>query len=694
MSTSGTTAGLWIDERLRDLPSRPWRKLHLAVGGDPRDPSIGHDFDAESFAATLTGAHVNAIVLAAKNIDGYCLYPSEIGPVHPGLGELDLLGGVIDACHKSGIAVYPYYSYCWDEYLADRHPEWLVWKRDRSTYLAPFEDEPFLSAICLSHEDRMQLALDVTAEVLTRYAVDGIWFDEVFPFGGECFCWNCREILAAAGKDPFDPAVQREHKHQLRTEAMRKLSEHVHALAPQAQVDFNTQAVLGLRDRLDVVENVDIEALPTGGWGYGYFPLHARFARSFGLSVYGMTGKFHHSWGEYGGLKHPTQLRTELACFLAQGSRCDIGEQPGPAGRLDAATYATIGAAYAEVERLEPHLECAVPVTEAAIVVGGNPLARLAPVSITGELVPSQHGPSSGGIAKLLTECQIQFDVVDTATELERYRLICLPDSLEVDDELAAKLEAYLDGGGKVIAPHRSLRLGGSDQLWPAALRDAYRGPVPYGDVYARLDGIMSDRPEYAGFDFALFGAADRWELPAGGGERLARLVEPELEQRKHAWKSAPPVNLTDFAAVVACGGLAAISWEIGTSYFQNGYWFHRAVFAELLDQLLPEPLVRTNAPLSAEVTVTHQQAENDHGERWIVHLVNYSPLRSSPQAIEFLEDPIPLRDVEVALAVDATVSRAYEARSGDELELIRVGERWTVTVPSIEVAAMVVFEE
>ncbi len=696
MSTQSTTAGVWIDERLRSQPDRPWRKLHLAFGGDPSDADVGRDFDPEEFAATLTGAHVNAIVVPAKNIDGYCFYPSKIGPVHPGLGERDLLGQIVAACRGAGIAIYPYYSYCWDEYLADRHPEWLVWKRDRSTYLAPFEDEPFLSALCLTHEGRMQLALERTAEVLERYEVDGIWFDEVFPFGGECFCWNCREILTQAGKDPFDPAVQREHKHQLRTDVMRRLSNHVHGLAGGIQVDFNTQAVLGLRDRIDVVENIDIEALPTGGWGYGYFPLHARFARSFGVSVYGMTGKFHKSWGEYGGLKHPIQLRTELAGFVAQGSRCDIGEQPGPLGRLDGATYATIGPAYAEIESLEPHLERAVPVTEAAILVGGNPLARLAPVSITGELVPSQHGPSSGGIAKLLTECQIQFDVIDSEAELERYRLICLPDTLEVDADLAARLNAYLDSGGKVIAPHRSVRLGDSEDLWPTALRDAYRGPAPFEHVYARVDGLLADRPEYAGFDFAVFGAADRWQLPAGSNTRLAQLVEPSpsVQERKNVWKSAPPENVTEYAAVVAAGGLGAISWDIGTSYFEHGYWFHRAAFADLLDRLLPEPVVRTNAPISAEVTVTHQQAEDGHGARWIVHVVNYSPVRSSPNAIEFMEDPIALRDVEVAIAVDGEISRAYDARSGDSLTPSRVDGRWTVTVPSIAIAAMVVFEE
>lgn len=685
------TTPLWMDDRLRDLGGKPWRKIHLSIGGDPTDTGVGADFDVDEFAKTLRTAAVDSLVFPAKNIDGYCYYPSEIGPVHPGLATPDLLGGVVEACRAADVKIYPYYSYAWDEYLADLHPEWLVVKRDRTTYQTPFDEESFLTAICLTHRDRLERAFATVDEVLDRYDVDGIWYDEVFPFGAECFCWNCRRLLAESGLDPFDPQVQLAHKHQLRTDVMRALSARAHQHRQGLQVDFNTQAVLGVRDRLDVVENVDIEALPTGGWGYGYFPLHARFARSFGVSVYGMTGKFHHSWGEYGGLKLPVQLRTELAGFVAQGSRCDIGDQSPPHGRLDAATYAVVGEAYREIEALEPHLEGAVPVTEAAVVVSGNPLARLAPVSISGELIPSEHGASAGGFAKLLTELQVQFDVVDAETPFDRYRLLVLPDSLVVDDRLADKLRDHLAAGGQVIAAQQSLRAADRDDLWPAALSGALEGRSPYADTYSRVPGLMTGRDGMADYDFAHFGGADRWRAP-DGVEVLGRLVEPTAHQRKNAWKGAPPGPVTEFASVVVVDGLGAVSWALGSGYFGNGYWFHREVFGQLLARLYPEPAVRTTAPMSAEVTLTHQAASVDRGERWIVHVVNYSPLRSSPAAIEFMEDPIALHDIEVGLAVDAPVVRAYEARSGVDLPVRRVGDRWTVTVPLIEIAAMVVF--
>jgi hypothetical protein len=61
----------------------------------------------------------------------YFYYPTNYEPIHPGL-DFDLLGQQVAACRARGIKVYAYYCSTWDNYLAERHPEWLVWKRDRS----------------------------------------------------------------------------------------------------------------------------------------------------------------------------------------------------------------------------------------------------------------------------------------------------------------------------------------------------------------------------------------------------------------------------------------------------------------------------------------------------------------------------------------------------------------------------------
>jgi hypothetical protein len=61
---------------------------------------------------------------------------------------------------------------------------------------------------------------------------------------------------------------------------------------------------------------------------------------------------------------------------------------------------------------------------------------------------------------------------------------------------------------------------------------------------------------------------------------------------------------------------------------------------------------------------------------------------------MEFVEDPIPLHDIEIGLSVDAHVVRAFEARTATPLLVTRSGDRWVVTVPTVAIAATVVFEE
>lgn len=66
------------------------------------------------------------------------------------------------------------------------------------------------------------------------------------------------------------------------------------------------------------------------------------------------------------------QTPKQVAAFVSQGARCDIGDQVHPDGRLDPAVYYVIGQAYQHMERIEPYLDQAVPVTEAAMLAGGD----------------------------------------------------------------------------------------------------------------------------------------------------------------------------------------------------------------------------------------------------------------------------------------------------------------------------------
>ncbi|MCZ8098068.1 MAG: hypothetical protein O9972_09145 [Burkholderiales bacterium] len=50
-----------------------------------------------------------------------------------------------------------------------------------------------------------------------------------------------------------------------------------------------------------------------------------------------MTGKFHTTWGEFGGFKTADALRYVASAMLAFGAACSVGDQVHPSGELEEA---------------------------------------------------------------------------------------------------------------------------------------------------------------------------------------------------------------------------------------------------------------------------------------------------------------------------------------------------------------------
>lgn len=697
-------ANAWIDRRLQESPRKPWRKVHLDFHNSQHIQSVGEGFDADEFARTLTRANVDSIVVFAKDMHGYFYYPSRLGPVHPGL-QRDLLGEQVAACRRAGVRVSAYYCVTWDNYLAERHPEWLVFKRDRTTYLPAFDETPHWTALCLANDDFVQLVLRHVEELLSRYELDGVWFDMPLPIAGECFCARCLEAIRNDSGDPMDTATQRVHKQCLLRSFLRRSHELAHRIRPGIQVDQNNQTRLGLGDRVAYLDNIDIEALPTGGWGYLYYPVDVRYARNFATSICGQTGRFHRSWADFGGLKHPNQLRVELASIVAQGGHCCIGDQPPPSGRLDPAVYDTIGQVYAEIAALEPYLDGAAPVVEAAVVVDGRPLTD--PGARSASTDPGTHRTdvddrlpdSVAGTVKLLAELHLQFDIVEADAELERYRMLVLPDALTVKPALAERLRAYVAGGGAVVAAHEAMREADGSRSWLADAELSYGGESPFAPTYLIPNGGgLSDLPQ---FEYALYDGAARWSVGQSiGTEVMARIGEPLFQRAPEHYTShaqTPFDHVTDYVAVFRRARVGAVAFPIGTSYFRHGYWVYREILRRLLDAVLPERLVRTTAPISTDVAVTQQAATEAHPTRWMVHLVNYTANRPAPGHIETYEDPVPLTNVAVDFDLGRAAERAHMvARHADptELSVERLpGGAVRVLVPRIETSAIVVFE-
>src|SRR5262249_12265847 len=158
------------------------------------------------------------------------------------------------------------------------------------------------------------------------------------------------------------------------------------------------------------------------------------------------------------------------------------------------AIYHVIGQAYRHIERIEPYLEQAVPVTEAALLGSGY--------------VPCNE--VNYGWVKLLTESRVQFDIVERGTKWgERYALVVLPEDFRVDQDMASRLQAFIDGGGAVIAAHGSAVLAGTEKSWLERYGLHYAGMSPFTPAYmVPKVNFTGDIPPYA---YALYEGASQW---------------------------------------------------------------------------------------------------------------------------------------------------------------------------------------
>lgn len=716
--TGGTVRKCWIDPGIAAWASGPWRKVHIEYHTSRHMPRLAERFNADEFGDRLMDAYVNGATVFAKDMYGYAYFPSTHGRMHPHL-SFDLLGAQVAALRQRKIQVLAYYMLTWNPELADRHPDWLVVHQPGAASSMNTEEaseaqkaftntlqpdgprpvesgpppgsteppaeekgyRPYLWQFCIAREAFIQGELDLIEELVSRYELDGIWLDG----GGSppCYCPECVRQLRAKGLDPFDADVQYRHKWELTLAFLERIGKTVKKARPGCRVcPQNQGSFYGLARRAPLFDYSSQEALFTDAlhYGYHYFPTVIRYARGFGRPFHGCTVIFKDFWADFGGLKTPAQMQTEVAACVSQGARCDIGDQVPPDGRLDPAVYHVIGKAYGRIERIEPYLEGAAPVTEAALLGAGD----------------SPCNEVNYGWVKLLTESRVQFDLVERdAPWEERYALVVLPETLGVDETLASRLHAFIAGGGAVIAAHTSGILTGTETSWLDRYGLQYAGMSPFTPAYmVTKDNFLGDLPSYA---YALYEGASQWrvETPAAA---LALLGEPLFQRSPERYNShaqTPFDHPTAYAAVATSGRVALLAFPLGQGYYNQGFWAYRQAFQKALAEVLPTRLLETDAHLSAEISLTHQAADPGRGwpERYLVHLVNYSPVRRTPRHTDFHDDPVPLTDVRVRVNLPLKVSKAMALYAGKELSVHgAVGGGVEVVVPRVEIHEVVCF--
>jgi len=656
----------------------PFRQVHLDFHTGPNIPDVGRDFDGREFARTMKRAHVNSVTVFAKCHHGHLYYNTQRPERHPGLkAGLNLLGEQVESLHREGIRAPIYISVQCDEYAANTHPEWVARKPDSGQVKGGGVFDAQWQILDMSTPYQEFLA-EQTREVLKLFhPVDGIFFD---------MCWDqpstTKEFLAQVrkhGGDPQSDADRVKYSHTLALAYMKRFHRIVKDASPDATVYFNGRNLWNLPEEIAFQEQVEIEALPTGGWGYMFFPKNVRFARNFAKPFLGMTARFHKSWADFGGLKPYPALEYETSQMIAMGARCSIGDQLHPRGVPDAAAYELIGKAYQRVEEREPWLVDAMPLTEVGLFQAPNDSNALNPrISGTDE-----------GATRMLMQLKLQFDVVDPGSELSKYRLLVLPDVVPMDAKLARKLANYVRAGGAILASGVSgLNPTGTKLLLPA-LGIQPHGMSPFTTTYIRFgEQVNRDVPET---DHVVYETGVR-VTPARGAKTVATVVEPYFERRWDHFSShfqTPPDKASKFAAATISGKVAYINFPIFGAFARSGNYPYRLLVRNLIDRLIGQPMLSVDGPTSLEASIMRQEKP---AARTIVHLLQYCPERRATN-LDLIEDIVPLRDVDMSIQLKRKPTRVYLAPQNEKIPFEFKSGRVHVRVPEVRGHAMVVFE-
>lgn len=656
-----------------------FRQVHLDFHTSEHIPDIGAHFDKAQFQNMLKLGHVDSITVFSKCHHGWAYHPTLANTQHPNL-TFDLLGAQIEAAHEINVKTPVYLSAGLDEKLARKHPEWLIRNAKEETTWVP----DFMSAgyhkFCFN-SPYLDILVEQIEEVVQSYDADGIFLDIVGV--SECYCQNCIRSAQELGINPLDKSAMSLLWEQTYARYTERTNAAVHRYKPNLTIFHNGgHIVKGRRDlAFRNPYHLELESLPTGGWGYDHFPMSARYVQQLGLPFLGMTGKFHLSWGEFGGFKHPNALRYEAALSLANGARCSVGDQLHPDGVMEEATYRLIGEAYREVETKEPW--CTEVTNKADIAL----FSLEAAFHASDNSIPSGHSEgtlSDKGAARMLLEGHYLFDVVDVESDWNAYSVLILPDQVRISDELNKKLNEFIHHGGKVLATGES-GLHTSGAGFAIDLGATWVEANPYRPDYfvpAADFGNLSQT------SFVMYGQGQKIET--SNGETLGLRENPYFNRDVFHFSShahTPGDKLNRETAMTNGKAGIYIGWSLFEDYAKKGSLHLRSIVQYALDLLLADrKTLVTTLPAQGVTTIQNQLKDN----RLVHHLLYASPVRRG-EGVEIIEDIIPLYDIYNEVRLTGGVSGVYLAPQMEQLPFEYKDDIVSYTLPKLLCHQMVV---
>jgi hypothetical protein len=659
----------------------PSRQVHLDFHTSEFIPGIGEKFDKTKWQSALKTGRINQIHIFAKCHHSWSYYPTEVGNQHPNL-KFDLLGAQIEACHEIGVKSPIYYTVGWSASDAENNPDWVAREKD-GKYQALLYDlnakgsdvkpENAWKWLCPAisgpyHEHIMEQV----AELCEKYPVDGFWFDIYHVGNNGCYCQYCQTRLKSEGVDINDrDAVIKSAALAVKAH-MNALRELIIKSHPNATVFFNNTTHLtntgNFNNRLyDLNTHQELEDLPTTWGGYDKLPLEAKYHLQNGNPIVAMSGKFHKSWGEFGGFKHADAIKYEAAVMISNGAACNFGDQLHPSGEMDIETYRNIGKAYEYVEKIEEY------------GLGGKPVSKLG-VWLT------LNTKADLGIVNILLETHNDF-VIANEMNLDELELLIVPSQSYMEVGKAKKINDWVKRGGKMIV----LGEGALDKDHKRFILDIGADFISHSEFQFDFTVVKpSMGKEIVSTPFLNYDAALR--IKPTNGTTLAAVREPYFNRtyEKYSGHRATPYQLEDspYPAIIQNGNVIYFAHKLDQLYYTHAVRLHRQLVENAINLLYKKPILTVkNLQSCGRVSLLKQENKN----RYVAHLL-YAPALQRGEVMVIEDFPL-VPGVEIEINVPENIKKAYQIPDGIELGFTKKENILKIEVPAFSMHSGIVLE-
>ena len=640
------------------------------------------EFDPKQWVEKLKRGGFRIAVLHAKHHDGICFFPSRFRERNP---PRDYIAEFVTEAHRQDLRVLAYYGIAVDVWSSQVHPDWCCLDRDGKPYdfKAPYLIEQ--GFCCLNNPGFRELVLGQLEEIQLNSNCDGIWLDSCHagPEEDGCFCDFCRRDFAkvSGGRSLEDMCNTPEHLLWKRDtilelmRAIRKIADHDGTHRPLTYNGCGANLFPGYDEIDKLCDSLSSEA-------------DGPFMKSFSPRTLAprkqKRGLFEHytpfTPGLPGWVTRPkNMLLVEASLLNAHGGSVLGGFDVTPTGDFSEFQMDTLGEVAAYLRERQEYIDDPMPVYDVGLMV-------------------KDARTFDAMWAQTLLARQLPFGIVlPDRIDLSPYRLVIVNEDFPINEAALDQLEAFLEAGGSLLVAPRALperTETSTTQRFLALLGlagvDCTGFESTYlGDLHANVAGTLSAEPVRCD--------GTTWKLIPAGADVLARYVHPTAKRTRETWiwwgPNPPQKTISDHAALtinrVGHGRAMCMGFPLAKKGDADGLQRHRLVQLtyNLIDHLIDDPLLRSEAPSQVEVVVNRQ----DH--RHIVHLINKYTISSSVH--DRPDAPPTLANVTVWVNENriGPVGRIVRAPQNTEIKVDRDGPWLRLTANELAIQEIFVLE-